>query len=275
MRISLILWLLPALAVSLQGQDQQSEGKPIVAIQYDPADQPLSARDLKEAQTLKVGDLLHKADVSAAIDRLFATGAYDDIQVDVQPSGNGVTVRFVTKPKLFIGHVATQGKVKSPPNTGQLVNAAQLSLGQPFDPKEVPTAETALKRLLTRNGLYESTVQARQEASDHEQMNVLFDLHTGRRASFTTPVITGDPKLPEKDIIKATHWHRFLLPGWHPVTEAAVRDGLDGVRKKYQAKDRLMAKVHLKSMDYDAKKRTATATLEIEAGPIVKIRVDD
>src|SRR6266567_295673 len=96
---------------SIYPQDAQSEGKPIVAIQYAPADQPLSARDLKEAQTLKIGEALRKADVSAAIDRLFATGAYDDIQVDVQPSGNGVTVRFVTKPKLFIGHVATQGKV--------------------------------------------------------------------------------------------------------------------------------------------------------------------
>src|SRR5260370_6295498 len=222
MRISLILWLLPALAVSLQGQDQQSEGKPIAASQSDPAAQPLSARDLKEAQTLKVGDALHKADVSAAIDRLFATGAYDDIQVDVQPSGNGVTIRFVTKSKLFIGHIATQGKVKSPPNTGQLVNAAQLSLGQPFDPKDVPTAETALKRLLTRHALYESTVQARQEPSDHEQMNILFDLHTGRRASFTTPVITGDPKLPPKHLIKPTHCHRFLLPACHPATHATL-----------------------------------------------------
>jgi outer membrane protein insertion porin family len=273
MRISLILWALATVAVALHGQDQQSEGKPIVAIQYDPADQPLSARDLKETQTLKIGEPLHKTDVSAAIDRLFATGAYDDIQVDVKPNGDGVTVRFVTKAKYFIGHVATQGKVKSPPNEGQLVNAAQLSLGQPYDPKEVPNSETALKNLLKRNGLYESTVQSRPEQSDKQEMNILFDVHDGPRARFSTPVITGDPKLPEKDIVKATHWHRFLLPGWHPVTETLLRSGVEGVRKKYQSKDRLMAKVHLKSMDYDSKKRTATATLEIEAGPIVKISV--
>src|SRR5258706_9495704 len=229
MRISLILRLLPFLAVAAYGQGQQSEGKPIVAIQYDPAEQPLSVRDLNEAQTLKIGEPLRKADVSAAIDRLFATGAYDDVQVDVQPNGDGVTLRFVTKAKFFIGHVATQGKVKSPPNEGQLVNAAQLGLGQPYDPKEVPTSETALKNLLDRNGLYESTVQSRPEPSDKQQMNVLFDVHNGPRARFTTPVIKGDPKLPERDIVKATHWHRFLLPGWHPVTQTLVRSGLAGI----------------------------------------------
>ena len=273
MRVSSIVWLLPVLAGLLYGQSEQSEGKPIVAIQYDPADQPLSARDLKEAQILKIGAALHKTDVSAAIDRLFATGAYDDIQVDVQPSGSGVTVRFVTKANFFIGRVATQGRVKSPPNEGQLVNATHLSLGQPFDPKEVPNSESAIKNLLMRNGLRDATVTSRLDPSDHQQMNILFDVHDGSRATFNTPLITGDPKLPEHDIIKATHWHRFLLPSWRPVTEALLRDGVERVRKKYQSKNRLMANVHLKSMDYDPKKRTVTPTFEIAAGPIVKIGV--
>src|ERR1039457_447929 len=234
MRVSSIVWLLPVLAGLVYGQNEQSEGKPIVAIQYDPADQPLSARDLAAAQTLKIGGALHKADVSAAIDRLFATGAYDDIQVDVQPSGSGVTVRFVTKANFFIGRVATQGRVKSPPNEGQLVNATHLSLGQPFDPKEVPNSESAIKHLLMRNGLRDATVTSRLDPFDHQQMNILFDVHDGSRATFNTPLITGDPKLPEHDIIKATHWHRFLLPSWRPVTEALLRDGVERVRKKYQ-----------------------------------------
>src|ERR1700736_3697579 len=115
------LWcfvLLCASGVSAYSQDAQSEGKPIVAIEYEPATQPLTARDLANAQPLKVGQPLGKENISAAIDRLFATGRYEDIKVDVQPRGNGVVVRFITKTKLFIGHVGTHGKVSSPPNEG-------------------------------------------------------------------------------------------------------------------------------------------------------------
>lgn len=255
------------------GQDPQSEGKPIVAIEYQPAAQPLTARDLQSVQSLKVGQPLHKADISTAIDRLFATGRYEDIQVDVQPASNGVTVRFLTKPKTFIGHVGANGKMKPPPNHGQVISAAQLELGQPFDPKDLDASQKNVKNLFVRNGFYESTVQYHLEPSPTaEQMNIIFEVHTGRRAKYTTPTITGDPKLSQKDIVKATHWHRFLLPGWHPMSDTGTRDGVDGIHRKYQKKERLMAKIDLKAMDYDAQTHTGKATIDIQGGPTVKIR---
>ena len=269
--LSIAAW--SVIAFTGHGQNAQFEGKRIVAIEYQPADQPLSKRDLQEAQKLKSGQPLKQADVSAAIDRLFATGRYEDIQVDVQPRGNGVVVRFLTKPKYFIGHVGTKGKIKPPPNHGQVINASQLELGQPYVPKDLDTSQTDVKNLFVRNGFYESTIQYHTEPSPTaEQMAIIFDVHAGRRASYTTPVFTGDPKLSQKDIVKATHWHRFLLPGWHPVTENTTRAGIDGIHKKYESKDRLMAKIDLKSMDYDAKKHTAKATIDINAGPLVKVR---
>ncbi len=243
-----------------------------MAIEYDPADQPLSADDLSRAQALKIGAPYHKTDVSTAIERLFATGRYDDIQVTEAPRANGVAVRFITKAKFFIGHVGTEGKIASPPHAGQAVNASQLSLGQPFDAKELAPAVDNIKHLLVRNGYYESTVSYRLEpAATAQQMGIIFEVHTGHRAKYAEPDITGDLKLPKQTVVKATHWHRFLLPGWHPVTETRTRDGINGIHKKYQKKDRLEAKVDLKAMNYDAAERTATANIDINAGPTVKI----
>lgn len=252
-------------------QPADSEGKRIVAIEYEPAQQPITARDLALAQTLKTGEPLHAADVSAAIDKLFATGAYEDIRVETQPRDGGVVARFVTKAKIFIGHVGAQGKLSNPPNRGQLINATQLNLGQPFDPKQVDPAESNVKNLLLRNGLYESTVTYHLEPAADNQMNIIFEVHAGRRAKYTTPVITGDPKISKHDIIKATKWRHFLIPGWRPVTEARTRSGITGIHKKYQSKDRLMAKVNLKSMPYDAAKHTATPNIDVDGGPKVKI----
>jgi outer membrane protein assembly complex protein YaeT len=253
-------------------QEQFYEGKPIVAIEYDPAAQPLAPQDLNAAQPLKIGQALHKEDLANAIDKLFATGRYDDIQTAVQPRGNGVVVRIITKSKSFIGHVGTQGKVSSPPNRGQVVNAAQLSLGQPFDPKDLDPALKNIKDLFVRNGLFDATVQYRLEpVPTTQQMNVVFEVHSGKRSKYTDPVITGDTKLPPKQIVKSTHWHRFLLPGWRPIGETRTRDGIDGVHKKYQSKDRLQAKVELKKLDNDPQKHVATPTVDVNAGPIVKV----
>src|SRR5208283_3280930 len=124
------LRFIPLMAVCLgvaHAQEQSYEGKPIVAIEYDPAAQPLAPEDLNAAQPLKIGQALHKEDLADAIDKLFASGRYDDIQTGVQARGNGVVVRIITKSKSFVGHVGTQGKVSSPPNRGQVVNAAQLT----------------------------------------------------------------------------------------------------------------------------------------------------
>src|SRR5438477_10096788 len=73
------------------------EGKKIVAIQYEPAKQPLAAVDLQRVQLLRTGAPLSRAEVSETIDRMFATARYEDIQVDVQNQGDGVAVRFVTR----------------------------------------------------------------------------------------------------------------------------------------------------------------------------------
>ena len=79
------VFLVPAAAQPAvpQPQPQKYEGMMVRDIQFDPAiaQQPLSASELNDIVPLKVNQPLHLADVRASIERLFATGAYADIQV--------------------------------------------------------------------------------------------------------------------------------------------------------------------------------------------------
>ena len=204
---------------------------------------------------------------------MFSSGEYADIQVEVEARGDGVVVKFVTKNQTFIGHVSVKGKISDPPSAGQIQDATQLHLGHPLESKELEEADAAIQDLFRRNGLYGATVSHRVAPSpDGHQMTITFDVKSGKRARFDTPAITGDPKLPEKDILKATKWRRFLIGGWRPVTAVRVRNGVAGVQKKYQSKDRLMAKVQLKSLDYDPATNRAKPTLDIQGGPKVSVR---
>ena len=70
------------LTAPVWSQTQPFEGKRIVDIQFSPAEQPVATPDLEQAVTLKANTPLRMADVRASIEKLYATGRYEDIQVD-------------------------------------------------------------------------------------------------------------------------------------------------------------------------------------------------
>src|SRR5579871_6653169 len=135
-RLALAPYLIVIWAVAqprtLLAQYQKYEGKEIVNVQFVPPQQPVDAMELFQILPVKRGQPLHIADVRAAIDRLFATGRYADIQVDAEPYQNGVILRFLTRNSWFIGSIDAAGKISDPPNSGQLEAATELDLGQPY-----------------------------------------------------------------------------------------------------------------------------------------------
>ena len=267
--------LLLACAPVLWAQPAKFEGQPIADIQYVPAEQPLTAAELLNIVPLKKGEPLRFAAVHATIERLYATGAFEDIQVDAEPApppASGVTVRIITKNSWFVGNVAVLGHISDPPNRGQLVNITRLNLGQPFTEADTDQAQTAIERLMVSNGLHASQIRQELAYDPHtQQVSVHFIVDSGPRARFTDPVITGDPKMPLPDIVKATHWRRLIIGGWHTVNQSRVNKGVEDVRARYERRGRFEAHVSLKALDYDPDTNRSQPSLNIDAGPEVEV----
>ena len=268
-----VVYTLLAWSVFVAAQTPDFEGKRIVAIDFQPAS-PLAPKDLERAQHLKIGDPLRIADVGATINALYATGRFQDIQVHAEPSGaDGVVVRFVTKLTYFVGHIDITGQVSNPPNRGELANATQLNLGAPYRDADLKQALQSMTRLLQGNGLYEAIVQPSVTRDDRTQsVSFTFRLKIGKRAKYTTPIIEGTPKLSDATIIRATGWRVRVINWWRHVTLAKTRSGVQGIEKKYQSQDRLMAKVNLESLEYEKQQRRVRPTLNLDAGPKVEIK---
>lgn len=271
---AILLFAIPP--ATLLAQAPKYEGKQILTIQFDPKEQPLEASELHDILPLRKDQPLRMADVRASIERLFATGRYADIQVDVSPysdgTKDGVIVRFLTKNTWFIGAVTATGRISSPPRAGQLENASTLDLGQPFTETKMQESAVAQKRLMESNGLFRSQITPSfTYDNSYQQINIRFDVTSGPRARFTTPVLLGNVKLDPKRILKATKFRRWIISTWKPMTEARVSEALDSVRALYQRENRLEARVSLESMKYDPQTNTALPTLQIEAGPRILV----
>ncbi len=254
--------------------DADYEGKPILNIRFSPAEQPLEASELHEILPLKMNQPLRMADVRAAIDRLFSTGRYADIQVDAEPYKDGVAITFLTKNAWFIGDIAARGHISNPPSAGQLENTAGLDLGQPYTEAGVQRAIDNQNRLLEQNGLYLARVDPVLDwdtGKDYQQVKIRFETTSGLRARFTTPVLTGDLKMDTERVMKATHLRRWLIHTWKPVTQTRVQQALRSVRSLYENEDRLESRVTLESLKYDPETNRALPTLRIDSGPRIEV----
>lgn len=252
--------------------DAQFEGRNIVTIQYSPSSF-LDPSDLAAAQPLKTGNPLRRKDVADAIDSLFATGQFDDIAVEAEPAGAGVAVRFVVKPRVFVEHVQFKGKIKSPPNEAELQSYVQLDPGSPFRETNVTAAVTSVTRLFEANGFYHTTVDPRVTHSEGgDQVFITFTLREGKRAKYEHPEIQGETLLPDSVILRASGWRLPIVHWWRHVTQARTDNGARGVRRKYESKDRLMARVDLSGVEYEAGTNRVKPRLSITPGPKVQVK---
>ncbi len=265
------LCALALLSLSCVAQTSQFEGRPIVDIQFSP-EQPLDPADLAKALALKKGEPLRAEDIAHAIDGLFATGRFEDIVAEAEPSGNGVIVRFVVKNTWFVGGVSVEGKTPDPPNRGQIATAAQLNLGVPFHDQDVTNAVQNIKHLLESNGLYEAQITPDVERDDKaQQVFVTFTVKEGKRAKYDMPVIQGETRLSNDTILRVTGWRIPIIHWWRHVTNSRTRHGVRGLLSKYAKQDRLKAHVELQKLDYDAQHRRLHPNLSIDPGPRVKV----
>jgi outer membrane protein insertion porin family len=272
---SFVVIAMSAAHTAALAQPSSYEGLPVRNIQFDPRQQPVEAEELHDILPLQMNEPLRMSTVRASIERLFATGRYADIQVDAQPYRDGVAIVFITRAGWFLGDVLADGGISSPPSAGQLENASGLNLGQPFTEASVSSAVSSMRRLLEANGLFRANLRPVfdwETGREFQQVNIRFDINSGPRARFTTPVFTGDLKLDFSRILSATGFRRWVIHTWKPMTQTRVRQALENVRLLYQKENRLEARVLLESIDYDSRANRAIPTLRIEAGPRIEVR---
>lgn len=259
----------------LRAASESYEGKPVAAIQFEPADQPLRPAQLLALIPLKKGRPFRGVEIQKSIQRLYATGEYADIAVDATLAGDGVNIKFVTKPAYFIGHVQVIG-VAEPPTHGQLVVTTRLQLGSTFAEQDMTRAADLLTDVLKRNGFYHVSVKPEAAFDDTtQQVNIDYNIDTGKRARFDGVIASGRTERSTESIIKSTGWKRrpFGWLGWKEMDENLVQSGVENVRNWYVKHNRLLAKISLANLDYHSERNTVTPEIAIDSGPGVTVRV--
>ena len=231
---------------------------------------PEEAASLLAATPLKIGEPLTRDGLHDAMQALFATGRFADIQAEAdRAETTGVRLRFLTVANSFVGMVTIQG-VTANPSPNQLSSATRLQLGELYSHEKLDRALAGIKRVMEENGFHQSkaAVSEQRDEQQHE-VNLTFHVVPGPHAVVGQIAVEGDAGYSKQQIEEIGKLH----PGI-PVRSSRITRALQRIRKRYQKQNRLLAQVEVASRTYHPEHNTVDYVFKADRGPVVVIAAE-
>jgi outer membrane protein insertion porin family len=228
---------------------------------------PEDAAALLAATPLKIGEPLTREALHDAMQALFATGRFADIQAEADHTDTaGVRLRFLTTANFFVGMLTIEG-VTTNPSPNQLASATRLQLGELYAREKIDRALAGIQRVLEENGFHQSRVTISEERDEQQhQTNMTFHVVTGPRAVVGEIKLEGDAGYPVEEIREIAKLHTG-----DSVISSRITRALQRIRTRYQKQDRLLAQVSVANRTYHPELNTVDYVFKVERGPVVEI----
>ena len=264
----------PAQQTASESQVQFGSITPYVGLAIDrielPGIPPEEAAALLAATPLKIGEPLTREALHDAMQALFATGRFSDIQAEAdRTETTGVRVRFLTTANSFVGMVTVEG-VSTNPSANQLTSASRLQLGELYTQDKIDRALAGIQRVMEENGFHKSKVTTSEQRDEQQhQINLTFHVVAGARAVVGEISLEGDAGYSIDQIKEIARLH----PG-DGVISSRVTRALQRIRSRYQKQDRLLAQVEVASRTYHPERNAVDYVFKLERGPVVQISAE-
>lgn len=222
------------------------------------------------AQLAKIqGAPLRREDIAKTLRQLYATGLFENIQVEASREPGGVALVFRGDPRTFIGTVTVDGAKGATVNT-QLQRASQLSPGTRFTQAKMTRAVEQMRLSLVQNGYNDAQITHTLVAHPDEQLvDIAFKVVSGQQSRVGPVAVTGDSGMSTDEFRR----HARLRAGTHINHDTSNR-ALSGVLKYYQRQHRFEAEIKLESEKYDREAKRTTFLFSANRGPVVRILLE-
>jgi outer membrane protein insertion porin family len=244
------------------------QGLPVRGIRFDGIN---SARldPLPDRLAALNGSPLTRPIVTRSLRQVYATGLFDNVQVDAERQADGVALIFKGTPRTFIGTVGVDGAKGATINT-QLQRSSRLQPGTRFTQSQLDAAEERMRQVLADNGFHEPVIQHKLTPHATDQLvDIAFHVVSGPQAHIGEVKVTGDPDMSLETFRRDAH----LSPGAR-VDHDTVSRALNGVLKHFQKQNRLEADVKLESQVYVPATKRINYQFSATRGPIVRVRLE-
>ncbi|MGH9702870.1 MAG: POTRA domain-containing protein [Candidatus Acidiferrales bacterium] len=203
-----------------------------------------------------------------SLKQLYRTGDFSDVRTEVSSTPDGLRVDFIVTRNYFNNLVLLDG-LKGPPSEALALAALRLQLGETYRDSAMREAISRLQTTLTEDGLYQAKIKAVPAPfPETRQMNILVHVDQGPRAKIGTIQIRNQTSYPDAELLR-----RSKLATGKDVTAVRLERAGSRLRKYLTHAGYLGARVIVRRGDYDPKTNQLPLTLDMTAGPRVRIEV--
>jgi outer membrane protein insertion porin family len=208
---------------------------------------------------------LSRARVRESLDRLWAIGIFERVEVEMVPEPGGVRLRYRLSRRPHVESVEWTGDlgVAAP----DLAAAAALALGGPAEPARLDRARSDVLARLHRDGYLGADV--RVDARENPLTNgraVTFTVAAGREAYVGRVEITGLARADEKPLRKA-----LGLEEGEGFRERPYREGVRAFEEALRVQGFFEARVTPRRSDWDPAINHVDVTIEVVEGPLTRV----
>ena len=227
--------------------------------------------------TQREGKPYSQKEVEESQKALQATGQFPKVQVQVVPDVTGLRVSFLLEPAYYLGVVDFPGALKKFSFT-RLLQVANLSDEDPYDPSRLNPSETALINFLHSYGYFEATVHAQPQIDDaHQLVNVKFAIDLGKQARIKSVSLEGPTQPESAELIHAMQSLRARLSGallkpGKPYTPSRISAATAQMKRILSKQNRLASTIEENPPQYDAQTNGINVSFNVKVGPVVTIQ---
>ncbi|HEX8816700.1 MAG TPA: POTRA domain-containing protein [Terriglobales bacterium] len=260
----------PTNAPTQAGVEDSYWGMMVKEVRFPNVPSEKDAGRLRQMIAQHPGSALDRELIRRSMEQLHATGRFADISAEVDQAGaDQVVLSFLTKPNFFVSSVDVLG-LANRPTRSQVVDASKLQLGHHFNHERLMQALENIRRLMEENGYYRSQVEAVERSDvNTQQVAVILVVHPGLQAKVGEVTVTGNAGFSVEEVQKIAKLRTGEL-----VSVQRVSNGMNQLRKKYEKQNRLLARVFVRSKNYQRESNQVNYDIEIDPGPVVQITAE-
>ncbi len=224
------------------------------------------------ALPVKEGDVMSRENTSLAMQRLYATGEFDDVKL----SRDGNTFIVTVQERPTVGAIDFSGNVNiKKEDLEKVINDQGIRVGDPLNNQALNTIEKSLEDFYHSSGMYQASVKAVITNLPRNRADIKIEIIEGKAAEIQQINIVGNNSFPE-DVLLAQMELRDDVPWWNFMANTKYngqkfRADLESLKSFYMDRGYVNFKIDSTSVELTPDKKGIYLTIAINEGEQYKI----
>ncbi len=224
------------------------------------------------ALPVKEGDVMSQENNALSMQRLYATGEFDEVKL----SRDGNTLIVTVQERPTVGAIDFSGNVNiKKEDLEKVIEDQGIRVGDPLNNQALNTIEKSLEDFYHSSGMYQASVKAVITSLPRNRCDIKIEIIEGKAAEIKQINIVGNNSFDE-DVLLAQMQLRDDVPWWNFMANTRYngqkfRADLESLRSFYMDRGYVNFKVKSTSVELTPDKKSIFLTIAIDEGDQYRI----